>query len=129
MVSCHHYFLVKGTTIFFSFSHKHITWADMAEEHEKRNTGGPSTSAMEEEEEEGEESTSAVEREKEEGRTKEEEGRVGGTTTAGGTVAARNLQVEIDNILEETARRKNLSVINVKSILRVSVISMKSVGS
>ena len=125
-------FFGKGyDNFFFSFSHKHnITWADMAEEHEKRNTDGPSTSAMEEEEEEeGEESTSAVEREKEEGRTKEEEGRVGGTTTAGGTVAARNLQVEIDNILEETARRKNLSVINVKSILRVSVISMKSVGS
>lgn len=92
---------------------------DMDEEHDK-GAGEPSTSAMEEEEG-GEENTPAEEEGKEEGRT-EEEGRVGGTTTA---MAARDRQAEIDNVLEETARRKNLSVINVKSILRVSVMSMK----
>lgn len=32
----------------------------------------------------------------------------------------KNLQLELDSILEETARKKNLSVMNVKSILRVS---------
>lgn len=34
--------------------------------------------------------------------------------------AAHPLQVEIDRILEDAARKKNLSVMNVKSILRVS---------
>lgn len=35
-------------------------------------------------------------------------------------ISPKTLQLEIDHILEETARRKNLSVMNVKSILRVS---------
>lgn len=59
----------------------------------------------------GEPSTSSVELEA------EEEGEKGG-----GGKAGKNLQLEIDGILEETARKKNLSVMNVKSILRVSGI-------
>lgn len=37
-----------------------------------------------------------------------------------GEVSASTVQAELDKVLEETARKKNLSVLNVKSILRVS---------
>lgn len=71
------------------------------------------------EENRGEPSTS-VEAEKEE----DEEDKVGGEmeTPGEGSKATRPLQTEIDKILEDGAHKKNLSVMNVKSILRVSHI-------
>lgn len=76
---------------------------------------------MEEEERAVSESSASLEAQK------EEEGMAGERKAAGGTTGAgTSLQLEIDNILEETARRKNLSVMNVKSILRVSVVMNKS---
>ena len=69
---------------------------------------------MEEERPSGEPSTfREAEKEEEEGERKEQ-------PRKGGTSSAAALQLELDHILEETARRKNLSVMNVKSILRVS---------
>lgn len=80
-----------------------------------------SVKGMEEEEEEGgaSESSTSLKSKKEEGEGMAGERKEG---TAG---TGRNLQLEIDNILEETARKKNLSVMNVKSILRVSVVVKK----
>lgn len=53
----------------------------------------------------------------------QQEGKAGGSKGEGsrGLSPGKSLQLEIDHILEETARKKNLSVMNVKSILRVSV--------
>lgn len=71
---------------------------------------------MEESRTVGEPSTSLEAEREEEGRGMEGERK----ETAAKGMAANSLQLEIDHILEETARKKNLSVMNVKSILRVS---------
>jgi hypothetical protein len=86
--------LVKGSTPGYS-DHRYII---SGMENQDKGAGGPSIS---------------VEEEREEGMVGEKKGSEG----SGG--AARNLQMEMDHILEETARKKNLSVMNVKSILRV----------
>ena len=63
-----------------------------------------------------------------EGEREEGQSQVGviGSEEGEGEVSASTVQAELDKVLEETARKKNLSVLNVKSILRVSARHVNS---